>query len=154
MSLPPFFPYTRRRPLIEWIVHLFSLPCTRWVSVHPFFTGSVCFVQVLRVVLMSMVICPLSLSFLLVFPKVVLCPPCCICRSRKSLVLIFEPIHVSQAFLSLGLRRPFRPVLNTLMIHHSLLTPSDDSILVVFDAYPWFQVASGARLNVSKSKGL
>ena len=69
-------------------------------------------------------------------------------------MLIFEPIHVSQAFLSLGLRRPFRPVLNTLMIHHSLLTPSDDSILVVFDAYPWFQVASGARLNVSKSKGL
>ena len=61
--------------------------------------------------------CPLSLSFLVVFAKAVLFLPCCMCWFRKSLLLIFEPIHVSQAFLSLGLRRPFRPFSNTLMIY-------------------------------------
>ena len=54
---------------IEWIGHLCSLPCLRWASVHPFFTGSVCFIQVFRVVFMSMVICLLSLSFLVVFAR-------------------------------------------------------------------------------------
>ena len=123
MSLPPFSPWTRRRPLIEWIGHLCSLPCPGWASVHLFFTGSVCFILVFRAVLMSMVICLLYLSFLVVFAKAVLCPPCCMCWFRKSLLLIFEPIHVSQAFLSLGLRRPFRPFHSTQMIHHSSLTP-------------------------------
>ena len=55
-----------KRSLIEWIGHLCWLPCPRWASVHPFFTGFVCFIQVFRVVLMSMVIdfvpflCPFS----------------------------------------------------------------------------------------------
>ena len=64
---------------------------------------------------------PFSLSFLVVFAKIVLCLPCCMMCFRK--FLIFEPIHVSQTFLFLGLRRPVRPFLNTLMIHHPLLTP-------------------------------
>ena len=80
----------------------------------------VCFIQVFRVVLMSMVICLLPLSFLVVFAEAVLCLPCCMCWFRKSLLLIFKPIHVSQAFLSLGLFRPFH---SKPMIHHSSLTP-------------------------------
>ena len=56
----------QERPLIEWIGHLCWLPCPRWASVHLFFTGFACFIQVFRVVLMSMVInfvpflCPFS----------------------------------------------------------------------------------------------
>ena len=36
----------------------------------------------------------------------------------------------------------------------SLIVNSDDAILAVFDTYSWFEAASGAKLNVSKSKGL
>ena len=48
--LLPFFSWTRKRPLIEWIGSSCSLPCLKWASVHPFFAGSVCCIQVSRVV--------------------------------------------------------------------------------------------------------
>ena len=123
MSPPPFSPWIKIRPLIEWIGHLCSLLCPRWASVHPFFVGSICFTLVFRVVSRSMVICPPSLSFLLVFAKAVLCLLCYMFWSLKFLVLIFESIHVSQASLSLGPGCLSHPSLSTPMIHRSLSTP-------------------------------
>ena len=67
------------------------------------------------------------------------------------LAVNIRPINVSQAFLSLGLRRYFRPQYAD---DTSLTVNSDDAILAVFNTYSRSEAASGSKLNVSKSKGL
>ena len=130
-----------------------SLPCPRWASVHLFLTWSVCFIQVFRVVLMSMVICLLSLSFLVVFAKAVLCLPCCMCWFRKSLLLNIRANPRITGLSITGSQTPLSPI-SQYADDTSLIVNSDDAILAVFHTYSRFDSASGSKLNVSKSKDL